>query len=211
MDIKSLIDDGESIKSRINVILSTKEFSYSNRSNIIASYYDMIIEHHSSIHLLIQKNFHGSAFALVRIFYELIYKIHWANKVATDEDIDNLINGKNIFPTMNVIVADIDNAFELGIYWQSIHKHSWKAMNDYTHTGILQVSRRFSNNHISPDYSKEEIIEVINNTNLTYLIVTIMIFEYFDWKSEAPEIDILYNSYLKNNCIPSVLTSPNSG
>ena len=75
--VDKLIDKGEKIRSKIDEIITGYEYPSDNKSLIITAYYSVIIEHHTSIHLLIKNSLYGSAFALVRTIYEPFYKAHW--------------------------------------------------------------------------------------------------------------------------------------
>ena len=42
-----------------------------------------------------------------------------------------------------------------------IHSNVWRAMNSYTHAGMLQVARRMKQGSIEPNYEPAEVAEVI--------------------------------------------------
>ena len=67
------------------------------------------------------------------------------------------------------MVAEIDSAFRTDGFFEGIEKQAWQAMNSYTHSGIRQLSRRFDNGRITPNYSEEEITEVIDGATMSLL------------------------------------------
>src|SRR5687767_7314201 len=55
------------------------------------------------------------------------------------------------------IVEAVDKAFGTGSHFADIKKQGWKAMNSYTHGGLLQLTRRFSGTRVEPNYKDGEI------------------------------------------------------
>ena len=46
-------------------------------------------------------------------------------------------------------------------YFNDFKKQSWKTLNSYAHTGMLQVGRRFAGNTLAPSYTDAEKVEVL--------------------------------------------------
>ncbi len=65
-------------------------------------------------------------------------------------------------------------AFGIGNFFQNIGKNSWGPMNDYTHSGIRQIGRRFKYNVVEPNYESCEIVEVLNGINVTLMLMAIV-------------------------------------
>jgi hypothetical protein len=58
-----------------------------------------------------------------------------------------------------VIVKDVDTAFGTDGFFEEIKKKGWKGMNSYTHSGLLQLAKRFKGSRVEPNYSDEAIME----------------------------------------------------
>lgn len=76
-----------------------------------------------------------------------------------------------------------------------IKKNSWGPMNDYTHSGSRQISRRFKNNEVSPNYETEEIIEVLNGINIALILLGIVFFRFFGKEDAAREVEHTLDEY----------------
>jgi len=194
-EIISIIEKGARLKCKIGEIVTRYDYPNDNKSLILLAYQSIVIEHQTAIHLLIQNNLCGSAFALVRAIYETLYRAHWVNACATEEQINKVIEGQDIFPKMNKMVKDIDSIYGTGNFWQMIKSNSWPTMNDYTHTGIRQIGRRFKEDEVLPNYDSGELIEVLNGTNMALLLMSFFFFNVFKKTKEIKEIEQMIMEY----------------
>lgn len=194
-EIISIIEKGRKIEDKISEMVTRDNYPNDNKSLILLAYHSIEIEHHKAIHLLIQNKLYGSAFALVRSIYEPLYRAHWVNACATEKQIKKLIKGKDIFPRMKLMVENIDSAYGTSNFWQMIKSNSWSAMCDYTHTGIRQISRRFKENEVLPNYDWDELIEILNNTNMALLLMALFFFNVFRRTEEISKIEQMIMEY----------------
>jgi hypothetical protein len=60
------------------------------------------------------------------------------------------------------------------------------ALHSYTHSGLLQLGRRFDGNDIKPNYSDGKIIQVVRVSSSAVFMVTNLVTKHFgfeeDWK-----------------------------
>jgi hypothetical protein len=68
-------------------------------------------------------------------------------------------------------------------------------MCSYTHSGLLQISRRFTGNDILPNYSETETEEVLNHANIALLLATRLFFGAMNKQVEAQEVDDMLFRY----------------
>ena len=80
---------------------------------------------------------------------------------ATDEEIEKFISDR-LDKNFQELIDEVEavDGFQDGVLGR-VKKNTWKAMNSYTHGGIQQATRRFSGSYIEPDFTEEEIVEVI--------------------------------------------------
>jgi hypothetical protein len=78
----------------------------------------------------------------------------------------------------------IDSKFNLGSFVTGFLDHARKALHSYTHGGALQVMRRFTEGELQPSYLDGELLEVINATTTTVLLVTTLFAHEFGLKDE---------------------------
>lgn len=193
--IISTIEEGKRLKLKTEEMVIKYDYPQDEKNLILLGYHSILVEHHDSIHLLISKKLYGSAFALVRALHETLYRALWVNACATDKQIEKIIGGKDIFPMMKEMLENIDSAYATGDFWQTIKRNSWTAMNDYTHSGIRQISRRFVNDAVSSNYEIGEIVEVLDATNVALLLMALFHFKIYKKSNEIKKIEKMILSY----------------
>ena len=194
-EINSIIEKGRKIEQTIGEMVIKHDYPQGDKHRILVGYYSVLAEHHVSIHLLIQNQLYGSGFALVRAFYEPLYRAHWVNKCASDKEINEIIRGKDVFPNMKTMVEEIDRVYGTGNFWQTVRNNSWAAMNDYVHSGMRQIGRRFIEDEVVPDYSLGEIKEVLNGINVALLLMALFFFKVYKKTNDIEVIEKMIREY----------------
>jgi hypothetical protein len=128
---------------------------------LAVSCYDVVIEHHVGIATLLRSRINGSAFALVRPVFETFVRGVWLRRCATEDQISQFIKDKLdlCFYQLLESIEKLD-AFQDGTL-SSLKKNAMYAMHSYTHGGMQQAGRRTKGSYIEPNFSSEEIAEVI--------------------------------------------------
>lgn len=159
---------------KINQIFDEKILGNTEKQTLFLAYYNLDIEHIHSIYLLIQNNFNGSALALVRAFYETFYRALWMYAFATDEEVEKIRNDKFEFKNMGSKILELDDFYTGSELFKNMKKGTWNIMSDYAHSGTCQLSRRWTNGNLTPNYSDNEILEVLIETRSILIL-----FAYF--------------------------------
>jgi len=143
--------------------LHGQELPQSNRVRAAGACFAIAQGHHHAIVLLIENRLYSSSFALIRLEFEAYIRGLWFSHCAKDSQIDRYISGKKCnFLETNRLIGDIEEKFaDLEQTLSMIKSKSWSAMCEYTHTGGLHVQRFNTNAGIEPNYSDEEIEEVL--------------------------------------------------
>jgi len=89
---------------------------------------------------------------------------------------------------MSQMLAEIDQTYATGTFFQTFKGSNWEAMCSYAHSGARQIARRFTNGEVKPSYSDGEILEVLNVTNTAVILLTIAFFKSMGCQREADEI-----------------------
>ena len=147
----------QSLASRLDDLLIQK-----TRKKIFSvACFDLTIEHHLAICQLVSTGAYGSAFALARPAFEGFVRGVWLLNFATDQEISSYQQDKKP-PEINKVISQIEQGggFESGRL-NDIKKACWSAMCSYTHGGVMQASRRHTEDTIEPDYKEEEILELL--------------------------------------------------
>lgn len=170
MKISELIIKSEELIQWLNQHIDGIEISAEERIRLAAGCLDTALEHHQAILLLVARSLFGSAFALVRLLFEAYVRGIWLHRCASDSDLELFRIGKldKKFGTLIEEIEGIDG-FDEGVLSHAKLK-SWSAMNSYTHTGFMQIVRRNTASAIEPNYTEDEILEVLNFANAIGLL-----------------------------------------
>ena len=157
------IDQSEELIRWLDRLIETLSVPTNDRAVIVAACQDVALEHHKSIVLTTREQFHGSAFALVRIEFEAYVRGQWLRYCASDDEVATFKERDKLDKTFGEIIGDLEghDAFDEGVL-SNIKQQSWRAMNSFTHTGRLQVVRRLSATKIGSNYPEEEIVGTLD-------------------------------------------------
>lgn len=146
----------------LNGLIHECEIPGSLRSRIAASCFGIAQDHHHAIVVLIESQRYASSFALVRCALEAYVRGKWLALIASDVEVEKFSKGwepPHFGPMLNQL--EKTPAFSSKKLSQ-IKANSWGAMCSYMHTGGLHVQRWVKPDSIEPNYSAEEVSEVLN-------------------------------------------------
>lgn len=132
-----------------------------NRVRAAASCLAIAQDHHHAIVVLLDARLYASCFALVRVAFEAYVRGEWLSLCATDAQVRKFLMGRE--PSkIDVLLSALErtDAFKDGAL-SLIKTRTWKALCAYTHTGGLHVQRWNTSGGIEPNYSIDEILEVL--------------------------------------------------
>jgi hypothetical protein len=137
------------------------EINADTRSRLAAACLDAAMEHHKAIVVLIAKELHGSAFALVRVIFETYVRGVWLHRCANESQLERFQRGGGT-GTFSEVVDAVEKleGFERRVL-SAAKARSWKAMSGFTHTGFEQIVRRNTESTIEPNYDEDEILEAL--------------------------------------------------
>ncbi len=202
----SLLDDistrGAEIRTRLRQLLPDK-YPADTKTTMLLAYVDIALEHHEAIWLLAKSKLNGSAFAMVRPVFDSMFRALWINKVATEQQIERASRDELPFP-MSEIPDEIKKGYfsdrppeEAELFDKILQslKEAWGAMCSYTHSGALQLARRFTGDELKPDYSEGAIVEALNLVTLALLLLMHMFFVSMRCQKEDEETQTLLRQY----------------
>jgi hypothetical protein len=128
-----------------------------HKTLVLMAMIDVSLEHQSAITLLIRKQHHGSAMTLVRSVVEAMYRGTWMIANASEADAEKMRKGTFDWPKMGPTVQQADKAFDTGGFFETVKAGNWGPLNSFTHTGHLQIERRFTGNDLLPNYPESEL------------------------------------------------------
>jgi hypothetical protein len=176
-------------------IIGKLAFPDDYRTTTVIGFISILIEHQEAFLLLVMREMVGSAFALGRPIVEGMYRGLWLNVCATDEELKRFNERDEIRLTLAEIAEAIDPAHNAGDLFRDLKKRSWKALNSYTHTGMLQIGRRFTKHEVVNSYSEGEIYEMTTTLTTCVLILISRFLAKQNHPDEAKAIDALVETY----------------
>ena len=123
------------------------------------------LQHHRAVALLNSQGLHGSAAALARLIFDAYIRGNWLFHCATEADLDRYQKDEHDRSFGNMI-KDLEEreAFNVGVL-SSVKDVSWKSMNSFTHSGMLQVERHIRSGEIRPDFTEAEIVDGLESAD----------------------------------------------
>lgn len=176
--MKKATDYSKRLAQNIARSVNGVEIPTDDRSKISGALFDIVHEHHISVIHLTEKRHYGSALVLLRSIFESYVRGVWFMKCATNKDITRFMSDKfksgHFVDRINEI-KEIDEQAHGGLL--AVKDTAWEGLNSYTHGGFRPVGRRFLGNNIQPNYSKEEIQEILRVANSFAILAFVQIAE----------------------------------
>jgi hypothetical protein len=194
-EIKAHLNKLEQVIETAKGMLSRYEYADDLRTVLVAGSIDQMIEHHEATLQLIRSGKIGSAFALARSIFEGLYRGAWILMCATDAELGRFKKEDKLPRKMPELAKALDAKAELGSFFVDLLDRGWRALNSYTHTGLLQLGRRFTGHKLEPAYSDGEIVEITTATTTCVLLLVRPFFAHHRHDDDAKEIDRL-NEFL---------------
>lgn len=141
------------------------EISSDERTRVVASCFEMALEHQSAVTVLAEHRLFGSAFSLVRCAFEAYIRGLWLKHCASDNELSDFLHDrlKRGFGSLIRDVETVDG------YSEGILSHTkdstWALLNSFTHTGFNQIVRRNVEDAIQSNYSTDDVREVVRFVN----------------------------------------------
>lgn len=147
------------------------EIKPENAIRVPGALFDLAIEYQVGIVHLSSARIYGPAFALIRAQFEAFVRGTWLRLCATPEELKRFVDSDKIKKEFKDLIAAIEAHPDFsGQVLSGIHANVWKAMNSYTHAGMLQVTRRMKSGSIEPNYEPAEVTEVIRASGFFSLL-----------------------------------------
>jgi hypothetical protein len=170
-ETKVHLEQVESAIHAAKVVLSRFGYPDDQRTTMVVGFISQIVEHHRAMLLLCRADLFGSAFALARSIFESMYRGMWINFCATQEQIVSFDRDDKFPVNMTQMAREIDQAYRAGDFFEDFKNRSWNALCSYTHTGLLQLGRRFTEHTTEPSYTDEEVVEISTSSTTSILLL----------------------------------------
>lgn len=196
----------EKVIGEAKYLLSRHGYPDTLRTVILAGCIDQMIEHHEAMLLLIRNGKVGSAFALARSIVESMYRGLWLNFCATDAQVEQFERKDELPLTMAEMADAIDEKYRAEGFFADLKKRAWPALNSYTHTGMLQLGRRFTGHKVQPSYRDSETMAVTTTMTTCILLLASKFLAVQNYPEDSREMEALLGTYG-----PAANQNPQSG
>jgi hypothetical protein len=195
--VQKELDDARKFGELLEQIVVNKNYTDGERDTLLLAYWELVSDFHRGIHALIKNEFFGSAFALVRPVVECFVRAHIA-LMGSEDDVKSLrddtykVNFKEIGPK-------IDAAFGMDHLMENfLSDRTREALHSYTHGGLQQLGRRFRDGHVRPNYSDEEITEIIRVVTSALFMVTNLLTKHFGFEDDWKHVTEMFDEWGKH-------------
>jgi hypothetical protein len=127
------------------------------RTQLAVGCFDVALEHQAAIVLLHNSELYGSVLSLLRVLSESVVRGLWLHECAAGEELVKFKTGK-----LDKKFYHLVNEYEQKIgtpngVLSGFKISAWAQLNDFTHTGFLQVSRRHKPGRVEPNYPEQDL------------------------------------------------------
>lgn len=178
-----------------NHILAQHTYPDDSKTVMVIGLLSAMIEHHRAMLLLIRAGRVGSAFALARSIFESMYRGMWIQACATPQQIQSF-DADDKFPVnMTDMARAIDVAYRAHGFFEDLKNRGWAALCSYSHSGMLQLGRRFTGSQVIPNYGEQEIYEATTTVTTCILILAGKFLAYQNHAVECTAVEALTGTY----------------
>jgi hypothetical protein len=196
----------EAVLSNAKAIVTRHGYPDDLRTVIVVGFIDQMFEHHEAMLILVRSDKVGSAFALARSIFESMYRGLWINLCATDAQIQSFERDDELPLNMTQMARAIDLQYHAGNFFEDLKNRGWKALCSYTHTGLLQLGRRFNDHNVQPAYTDGQIFQATTTVTTCILLLVAKFLVVQNNAQESQEAEALIRTYgplAQRNTAPS--------
>ena len=194
---------GAEIRERLREFLARHDYLPDTRMVLVIGAVDQALEHHEAIWLLHSRKLNGSAMAMIRLVYDAMFRALWLNECAKAEQVEQAAEDELNWLRIPVredikrayfgdAVEDPAKAAELD---KVFGKEIWKTLSSYTHSGSLQLTRRFTFNQVQPHYTDHELAQAFSRATDTLMFCSVLLLKSLGAHEEADDTVTMRNRY----------------
>jgi hypothetical protein len=140
------------------------------RSQLAIGCFDVALEHQAAITLLHSSKLYGSMLALMRVLSESLVRGLWLHDCATEAELKKFKKSR-LEKSFDTLIKEYETKIGTPSGVLSGFKVSaWAQMNDFTHTGFLQVSRRHKPGRVEGSYPDQDLANALGAAGALGLI-----------------------------------------
>jgi Family of unknown function (DUF6988) len=191
----ALLAKTEEVIKQAKNILARHRYPMDLRTLMVIGFIDQMIEHHEAMLLLMRGNKVGSTFTLARSVVEGMYRGLWINFCATDAQIEDFEREDELPVNMSEMARAIDEKYRAEGFFEDFRQRCWASLCSYTHTGLLQLGRRFTGENLQPAYNDKEMQEAVTSVTTCILLLVGKFLAVQNHDAESREAEGLVGTY----------------
>lgn len=135
------------------------------RHKLAFSHFELALDHHTAIVFLCLNHLRSSAFPLARSLFDATWKGAWVAFAAPDDLLEQYTKDR-FDPKPNSAIPLIEKRHDtkgrkMAPFLSRVFKEAYGFLSDYSHAGLLPVTRWMGEDEISANYSDEEMEELL--------------------------------------------------
>jgi hypothetical protein len=106
------------------------------------------------------------------------------------------------------VSEQLDELFGLSFFAKTFNKQVRDVLHSYTHSGAMQIARRFEGNSIKPSHTDAEKWDVVRMCTLAFAMGTVIVTGSLDFDAERTRANEICSEYTKNRSSLSAASPP---
>jgi hypothetical protein len=197
IDIKARVDHAIVRSNELEQLIYNRQplSLQDDRAVMIVGYWALMVDYHRSVLFLLkpEHNLCGGGFALARPMAEALLRIHLvAGGTAAEVQRMKIDDFRTNFEGVS---DQLDGLFGLGFFAKTFNKKVRDALHSYTHSGAMQIARRFEGNAIRPSYSDAEKWDVVRMCTLAFAMGTVIVTGSLSFDAERTRANEVCSEY----------------
>jgi hypothetical protein len=196
MDLKAEIEQTRKVCVELeDLIFKRQPLALDERKALLVAHWTLMIDYHMSVTSLLQQNLCGGAFSLMRPLTEAWLRAHLV--VSAKNSVVESIKKDTYQTDFKSVPKQIDKAFGLEFFGKNLSPGVISALHSFTHSGGMQIARRFNGQTIEPTFSDEERWRLVYISLLALAMTTILATKTLGFDEESAAATKMWREHMK--------------
>jgi hypothetical protein len=160
---------------------------HTKRDDLFTSYWSLVFDYCKGIVLLLSKEIHSPAFALMRPLVEAVVREHIA-LVGSDDEVRK-IRTDRFKVNYDRDGERLDKLFNSGSLFKDFLRTSRDMLHSLTHSGTAQLQRRWDGDVLGSGFSDEQILALLALCASAVYMTTLLITKHFGLEEQRETAD----------------------
>jgi hypothetical protein len=165
------LEKSKVLSARLGAHVNELRFEATTKNRITSGCFDLTLEHHNAVIVLVEARLAACAFALLRVMYESHVRGVWFMSVANDNEVDAYQKLRSK-PLDSMVRAINQHPDWKNVGYSKFQAYAKNILDNYVHTGYLAVSRRISPDAVEQVHDEDQEIEALSFADLFALCTT---------------------------------------